>query len=137
MDNSQRIYIFLIVLTTVVVCIYAQSIILPFVLAILFWFLIRVIKKALSKVKVIGRLPRWLLTLSSTLLMIGFLVLIVSMISNNISHLSKTLPGYEENVNKITRLINEEFIIQHAAPILKYETAEEEEWDKPGRVVQQ
>ena len=34
-------------------------------------------------------------------------------------------------------LINEEFIIQHAAPILKYETAEEEEWDKPGRVVQQ
>jgi len=34
-------------------------------------------------------------------------------------------------------LINEDFILKHAAAILKYETAEEEEWDKPGRVVQQ
>ena len=111
MENSKKIYIFLIVLTTIVVCIYAQSIILPFVLAILFWFLIRVIKKGLLKVKFIKRLPHWLLTVSSTLVLIGFLVLIVSMISNNISHLSKTLPVYEENVNKITRLINEEFNI--------------------------
>ena len=34
-------------------------------------------------------------------------------------------------------LINEDFILKHAAPILKYEATEEAEWDKPGRVVQQ
>jgi ATP-dependent Clp protease ATP-binding subunit ClpX len=35
-------------------------------------------------------------------------------------------------------LINEDFIIKHAAPILTYETKEEEvAWDTPGRVVQQ
>jgi ATP-dependent Clp protease ATP-binding subunit ClpX len=34
-------------------------------------------------------------------------------------------------------LINEDFIIKHAAPILTYETKEEATWDKPGRVVQQ
>jgi ATP-dependent Clp protease ATP-binding subunit ClpX len=34
-------------------------------------------------------------------------------------------------------LINEDFILKHAAPILKYETVEDVAWDKPGRVVQQ
>jgi len=111
MDNSKKIYIFLIIVTTVVVFIYAQSIILPFVLAILFWFLIRVIKKILLRVKFVQRLPRWLVTVFSTLLLIGFMVLIVTMISNNISELSKTMPVYEANVNKITRLINEKFDI--------------------------
>lgn len=111
MENSKKIYIFLIIVTTVVVFIYAQSIILPFVLAILFWFLIRVIKKLLLKVKFIQHFPRWLITLFSTLLLIGFMVLTITMISNNISELSKTLPVYEANVNKITQLINQRFDI--------------------------
>ncbi|HPF51021.1 MAG TPA: AI-2E family transporter [Draconibacterium sp.] len=111
MDNTKKIYIFLIIITTVVVFIYAQSIILPFVLAILFWFLIRVIKKLLLKVKFVKCLPLWLVTVFSTLLLIGFMVLIVTMISKNISELSKTLPVYEANVNKITQGINERFNI--------------------------
>ncbi len=111
MDHTKKIYIFLIIVTTVVVCIFAQSIILPFVLAILFWFLIRVIKKIVLKVKFAQRLPRWLVTVFSTLLLIGFMVLIVSMISNNISEISKTMPVYEANVNKITQQINEKFNI--------------------------
>jgi len=111
MDNTKKIYIFLIIITTVVVFIYAQSIILPFVLAILFWFLIRVIKKLLLKLKFVERLPRWLVTVFSTLLLIGFMVLIVTMISKNISELSKTMPVYEANVNKITMGINEKFNI--------------------------
>lgn len=111
MENSKKIYIFLIVVTTVVVCIYAQSIILPFILAILFWFLIRVMKKILAKLKFIGRAPQWLLTVFSTLLLIGFLVLAVSMISNNISELSKAMPKYEANVKQVTNSINERFDI--------------------------
>ncbi|MEN8117219.1 MAG: AI-2E family transporter [Bacteroidota bacterium] len=111
MDTNKKIYIFLIVITVVVVCIYAQSIIIPFILAILFWFLIRVIKKLLSKVKFIGRWPRWLLTLLSTVMLLGFLVLAVTMISKNIQTLSQTLPVYEANVNKITNSINQQFEI--------------------------
>ena len=111
METNKKIYIFLIIITTIVVFIYAQSIILPFVLAILFWFLIRVIKKILGKIKFVRQLPRWLHTIFSTLLLIGFLVLVISMISQNISHLSKTLPVYETNVNKMTNSINERFNI--------------------------
>ncbi len=111
METSKKIYIFLIVVTVVIVCIYAQSIIIPFILAILFWFLIRVIKKLLLKVKWIGRFPRWIVTLFSTLLLMGFLILAVSMISKNIKLLSNTLPVYEANVNKITEQINQHFNI--------------------------
>lgn len=109
METSKKIYIFLIVITIVVVCIYAQSIIIPFILAILFWFLIRVIKKLLLKAKFVGRMPKWIITLFSTLVLIGFLVLAVSMISKNIKVLSTTLPVYEANVNKIAQQINQQF----------------------------
>ncbi|MHB8068194.1 MAG: ATP-dependent Clp protease ATP-binding subunit ClpX [Desulfobaccales bacterium] len=34
-------------------------------------------------------------------------------------------------------LINEDFILKHAAPVLKYETTDEVGWEEPGRVVQQ
>ncbi len=114
METSKKIYIFLLIITAVIVCIYAQSIILPFVLAILFWFLIRVIKKILAKVKFIGRLPRWLLTIFSTLILLGFLAFTGSMISQNIAHLSKTVPQYEANVNKMTDSVNKRFDIDLA-----------------------
>ena len=111
MENTKKIYVFLIVITLVVVLIYAQSIIIPFILAILFWFLIRVIKKLLSKMKIIDRLPKWILTLFSTIILIGFLALIITMISKNIQHLSTTMPVYQANVNKIANSINERFEI--------------------------
>ncbi len=111
METSKKIYLFLIVITIVVVCIYAQSIIIPFILAILFWFLIRVIKKLLLRVKFVSRLPKWIISLFSTLVLIGILVLAVTMISKNIQILSTTLPVYEANINKIARQINQQFDI--------------------------
>jgi len=111
MDATKRIYIFLIIVTLVVVLIYAQGIIIPFILAILFWFMIRVIKKLLSKIRYIKRSPDWLLTTISSLILLSFLFLTVEMISVNISQLSGTLPEYEENINKVTQSIKNRFDI--------------------------
>jgi AI-2 transport protein TqsA len=111
MDSAKKIYVFLIIITLVVILIYAQSIIIPFILAILFWFLIRVIKKILFKVKFISKWPKWLLTMLSSILLLSFLLLAVQLISKNIQQLSDTLPVYEANVTKITNSINEHFDI--------------------------
>ncbi len=111
METTKKIYIFLIVITVVVVLIYAQSIIIPFVLAILFWFLIRVVKKVLSKIKYIKRLPKWLLSVISSFLLLSFLVFVIEMITRNIQYLSTTLPLYEENIQKITSSINHRYNI--------------------------
>jgi predicted PurR-regulated permease PerM len=109
MEATKRIYIFLIIVTLVMVLIYAQGIIIPFILAILFLFLIRVIRNMLSKIKYVGKLPKWILTIISSVLLLTFLVFTVDMISQNIQQLSRTLPVYEANVNKITNSINQQF----------------------------
>ncbi len=111
METNKKIYIFLIIITVVLVCIYAQTIIIPFILAILFWFLIRVIKKLLSRINFIGRLPKWLLTLSSTTVLLAFLVFAGTMISKNIAELSRTMHEYQANVNNMTDAINAQFNI--------------------------
>ncbi len=111
MDTSRKIYVLLIVITTVVVLIYAQSVIIPFILAIIVWFVIRVIKNLLLRVKFIRKLPRWLLTVFSSLLLLGFLALAVDLITQNIRQLTDTLPVYQANVTKITNAINTRFNI--------------------------
>ncbi|MEE4286211.1 MAG: AI-2E family transporter [Mariniphaga sp.] len=111
MEASKKIYIFLVIVTLVVVLIYAQGIIIPFILAILFWFMIRIIKKLLKKVRYVKSWPDWLLTSISSLVLLSFLFLTVEMISINISQLSNTLPVYEENINKVTQSIKNSFDI--------------------------
>lgn len=111
METNKKIYVFLLVITVIVVCIYAQSIIIPFILAILFWFLIRVIKKILYKVNFINKWPKWILTTLSSILLLSFLLLAVQLISKNIQQLSDTLTVYEANVTKITNSINDRFDI--------------------------
>ncbi len=111
METTKKIYVFLIIVTIVVVLIYAQSIIIPFILAVLFWVLIRVIKKILTKIKFISKWPKWLLTLFSSLLILSFLALTVQMITVNIQELSETLPVYEANISRIANAINKQFNI--------------------------
>lgn len=111
MDSSKKIYVTLIVITTVLVLIYAQSIIIPFILAVILWFIIRVIKKTLIRIKFADRLPHWIINIFSTLLLLGFVAMTVEMITQSISQLSETMPVYQENVNKITSAINSRFDI--------------------------
>lgn len=111
MDTSRKIYVFLIIITTVVVLIYGQSIIIPFILAVIFLFIIRVIKKQLLRIKYVNLLPRWLITIFSSLLLLGFVALVTELIMQNISDLSRTIPAYQANVQKITNSINQYFDI--------------------------
>jgi predicted PurR-regulated permease PerM len=112
LEGTNKIYIFLVLVTLVIVLIFAQGIIIPFILAILFWFMIRVIKKLLVKLKFLKQWPQWLLTVISSLILLSFLFLVVQMITVNIKYLSNTLPVYEASVNKITQSINQKFNLE-------------------------
>ncbi|MBW6536408.1 MAG: AI-2E family transporter [Mariniphaga sp.] len=120
MKATNKIYIFLVLTAFVVILIYAQGIIIPFILAILFWFMIRVIKKLLAKVKYVKHWPQWLLTIISSLILLSFLFLIVQMISMNIKYLSNMLPVYESNVNKIAQSINQKFDVELSSLLSEY-----------------
>jgi len=107
MNYSKRIFILLAIVAILLVLIYAQSIIVPFILAVLFWFIIRVIKKLLLKIKFVRKIPNWLISFFSTLVLLSFLVLIVSMVSTNIQQLSEAMPVYENNINSMTEQLNQ------------------------------
>lgn len=111
MDYSKRIYYLLLVVIIVLLLLYAESLLIPFVLAILIWFVIRVFKSLLLRIPYIRKWPHWLLTTISSVILLTFLGLIVSLISSNIQQLSASIPDYEKNINTVAEKINETFDI--------------------------
>lgn len=114
METSKKIYALLILITTVVLLKYGQSIILPFIIALLFWFVIRVMKRLLAKIKYTEHLPDWVFTIVSSLLLLSILLFIFDLITNNIQQLSATLPQYQANIENITSRLNNHFNIDVA-----------------------
>lgn len=111
MNFSKRIYYLLLVVIIVLLLIYAEKLLIPFVLAILIWFVIRVLKSLLQKIPFTVRWPHWLMTMLSSIVLLSLLSLTVSLITNNIQQLSGSIPSYEKNVNVIAEKINETFDI--------------------------
>jgi predicted PurR-regulated permease PerM len=108
---TKKIYVLLIVVIAVVILIYAQTIIIPFFLAIIFWIMIRVIKKAILRIRFLRRWPDWIFTVLSTLILFSFLVLIVGLITKNIQYLSAAIPQYQSNLTEIKRNLSNQFNI--------------------------
>jgi len=108
---TKKIYVLLIVVIAVVILIYAQTIIIPFFLAIIFWFMIRVIKKAILRIHYLRKWPEWIFTIFSTALLFSFLVFIIGMITKNIQYLSNALPDYQANFVEIKRSLGSQFNI--------------------------
>lgn len=95
------------VVIIVLLLIYAESLLIPFVLAILIWFVIRVMKNLLRRIPFIRRWPNWLMTTISSIILLVILSLTVSLISSNIQQLSASIPKYEKNINTVAEKINE------------------------------
>jgi AI-2 transport protein TqsA len=95
-----------------VLIILAKDLLIPIVLAVFVWFIIREIRMSMEKIKFLQkRMPRWLGNLLSSLFLFSFFGLVISIVSTNISLLSQKLPIYEENVSHVIRLINDTFHI--------------------------
>ncbi|MEE4114524.1 MAG: AI-2E family transporter [Marinilabiliaceae bacterium] len=120
MEGLNKIYILLLIVLGVVVLIVGQSIIVPFILAVLFWFMIRIVRSLLMKIRYIKKLPAGLLTTFSTLVMLAVLGSFATLISSNIQQLSLALPQYESNINIIVDSINQKFSIDIAGLIVDY-----------------
>lgn len=95
-----------------VVIILAKDLLIPIVLAVFVWFIIREIRVAINKIRFLkNRVPRWLGNLLSSVFLFSFFGLVISIVSTNISLLSQKLPIYEANVSQVIQLINDTFHI--------------------------
>ena len=102
----------LISFAVVVIFIYGKNLLVPFVVALIFWFLIKEIRDVLNKIKFIDeKIPNTILNIvgfASIFLIIGGVVKILTM---NIQQLSLELPAYQANISQITASINANFNI--------------------------
>jgi predicted PurR-regulated permease PerM len=122
MSLSRTAYSLIIGIGSVTILIFTKQLLIPFVLALLVWFLIRGIKKnGLEKVGFIRRFfPHWLQTTISALIIFGIVGAIVNMLIVNIELLSESLPTYEKNVKHIQELLDSNLKIDIAGMISEF-----------------
>jgi AI-2 transport protein TqsA len=105
-------YFFITIIAIVVTLIYGQSLMIPFVFALLLWFIVRKIRQVLDKIKFIKKyFPSWLKNLVPSILLIVVLSFISKLLMTNINNLAQSYPLYEQNVTLMIAQFNEIFQI--------------------------
>lgn len=112
MNLTKIANLFIIIITSVVILVYSMEVLVPFILAVLVWFVIKEVRRGLRKLPGIGeKLPEWLQTTVATLLILFIGYLVINMLRINIQSLSRSLPQYEANVESMVLSINQRWNI--------------------------
>ena len=91
----------------VTIIIYGKNLIQPFVVALIFWFLIKEIRDVLNKIKFIDdKIPNTILNIIGFAAIFAIIGGIAKILTVNIQQLSNELPIYQNNITKITESIN-------------------------------
>jgi AI-2 transport protein TqsA len=102
-----------IVLTGIILAlIYGKSLLIPFVFALLLWFLIREVRHRLDKIKVVkNKFPSWVKNLISSASILLILAFLSRILLSSINNLASSYESYETNVEQIILDINTMFNI--------------------------
>lgn len=110
MNVNRTASIFIIVIAVVITLIYGQGLIIPFVLAMLLWFVMRMMKLTLDRIGFVKRkFPSWLKTIISTTIILIVAGIVVEILSANIKSLSQSYEKYQANVESVVNQINTTF----------------------------
>lgn len=96
----------------VVILIYGQTLMIPFVFALLIWFLVTKVKSVLDMIPFVKeRFPNWVKSLVTSVLIFGTLGFVTSVLTASINSLAKSYKQYENNVVVMTQKVNDTFQI--------------------------
>jgi len=102
----------LISIAFVTILIYGKSLIIPFIIALFFWFLIKEIRALLKKIPFIrNRIPNVVLNLFGFLFIFFILGGVAQILAINIKQLSTLLPLYQKNLTDVAQSIQSNFNI--------------------------
>jgi predicted PurR-regulated permease PerM len=112
-----------IVLTfVVIILVLGKDLLIPIVLAIFVWFIIREIRQLFDKIRFVReKVPSWIVNLISTLGLFAIIGLVVSIISSNVNLLAQNIDVYERNLRSMVVLINDTFGIDVLSQIKGYQ----------------
>ncbi len=105
----------------VIIFIYGKNLIVPFVIALIFWFLIKEIRDVLNKIKFIDeKIPNTVLNIVGFAVIFFIIGAVVKILTVNIQQLSSELPVYQNNIAKITMAINTTFNIDLMSSVKEF-----------------
>lgn len=105
----------------VIMLIYGKNLLIPFVIALIFWFLIKEIRDVLNRVKFIDeKIPNTILNIIGFAVIFAIIGGIAKILTVNIQQLSVELPAYQNNITKITAAINTTFNIDIISSVKEF-----------------
>jgi predicted PurR-regulated permease PerM len=111
----------LITSVVIIALVYAKPIMIPFVIALLIWFVVKKTRNMIDKIGFVNRfIPQWIKTLAASFVIFALLLSIGRMLTSNIEELSKSYATYASNIENIANQINEMFGINLNKEIPKW-----------------
>ncbi len=116
-------YSFSIITLSILGLMYFSGMLIPFVVAIFFWYIIKELKRALGKIQIRGRsMPRWFNGLAAFIIIVLAIVSIFELISVNVEQISNEGPHYkaklDEMVETLSSTINNPKILEYIQQIV-------------------
>ncbi len=94
-----------------------KDLLIPFILALIVWFIIKTIRKSLMKIPKLEKCPPVLLTIGASVVIFAVISVSIKLLTLNIQDLSQSLPLYEKNIDSVVKSINSRFDIDVASYI--------------------
>ncbi len=107
-QRMAHVSIFLTFIVTVLIL--GKDLLMPIVLAVFVWFIIREFRQLINRVRFIReKIPSWIVNLVATIGLFTIIGVVISLISNNINALAQNTQLYETNFQSMISLINDTF----------------------------
>lgn len=115
---SSTFIVIALVITTLII---GQSIIIPFIFAMLIWFVVKKMRNLLDKSPFISKfIPHWIKTiLASIVIFIGILI-VGRILTSNIESLANSYENYASNIEVLSKKINELFNINIHVEVINF-----------------
>ncbi|MDX1349515.1 MAG: AI-2E family transporter [Putridiphycobacter sp.] len=98
---------FIVLISAITILVVGKSLLIPFILGLLIWFLIVEFRALIIKTPFLGKkLPKWLWTLIASIILFTLFGLAVNVLVDNIALLSKKIPSYEANLIDVSQSVN-------------------------------
>ena len=79
-----------------------ESILVPFIIALLIWFIVKKVRDVLDKIPFIyRRIPRWIKTGGSSAMIFLVLIIIVDMLRYNVENIANSYELYKQNISMV------------------------------------
>lgn len=111
----------IITLLVIVALVFAKSIIVPFVVALLIWFIVKKMRNLIDKIRFVHKyIPMWVKTLSASFIIFASLFFIGGLLTTNIENISTSYQDYASNAGMITEKLNKLLGINLNEEIVKF-----------------